>query len=166
MKDFTIKKPRSLSGYPIHRAVAALVQGATHLWRDNGETLTIRTDAPLDADGIDLPEIKVGELRLFNLRACVGRKIRGKHVYPPQGDPKVRQAWLDKQALRHGFTVISVHCTSDMARVSDQSGRDFTLDSTDFTGVLKITDIKAFENALRTGIGSTGKAFGFSLLSI
>ncbi len=166
MKDFIIKKPRSLSGYPIHRAVAALAQGAPHLWRDNGETVTIRTAAPLEAEGVDLPEIKLGELRLFNLRACVGSKIRGRHVYPPQGDAKVRQAWLAKQADRHGFAVISVHCTSELARVSDQSGRDFTLDSTDFTGVLKVTDITAFRNALRNGIGSKGKAFGFSLLSI
>jgi hypothetical protein len=166
LKDFVIKKPRSLSGYPIHRAVAALAQGAPHLWRDNGDTVIIRTAAPLAAEGIDLPEIKLGELRLFNLRACVGSKIRGRHVYPQKGDSKVRQAWLAKQAERHGFDVISVHCTSEIARVLDQTGRDFTLDSTDFTGVLKVTDGAAFENALRTGIGSKGKAFGFSLLSI
>ena len=166
MKDFTIKKPRSLNGYPVHRAVAALAQGAPHLWRDNGETVTIRTATALDAEGADLPAVIAGELRLFDLRASVGTKVRGRHVYFPQGDSKARRAWLHRQALRHGFQVISVHCTNEMARVSDQSGRDFVLDSTDFTGVLKVIDCAAFENALRTGVGSTGKAFGFSLLSI
>lgn len=166
MKEFTLKKPRSISGYPIHRAVAALTQGAPHLWRDNGETLTIRTAAQLDAEGTELPTVQVGELRLFNLRACVGSKVRGRHVYPPRGDHAARQAWLGKQGQRHGFEVVAVHCTSDTAKVADQGGRDFTLDATDFTGVLKVTDIAAFQTALRAGVGSTGKAFGFSLLSI
>lgn len=155
-----------MTGYPIHRAVAALAQGSPHLWRDNGDEVTIRTAAPLEAEGTALPDVTVGEIRLFNLRACVGSKIRGRHVYPQEGDSKARLDWLNKQAQRHGFEVISAHCTSEMARVSDQSGRDFTLDSTDFTGVLKVADCNAFNNALRVGVGSTGKAFGFSLLSI
>ncbi len=166
MKDFTISKPRSVSGYPIHRAVAALTKGAPHLWRNNGETVTIRTDAPLDAEGSELPQSRAGELHLFNLRACVSSKVRGRHIYPQRGDHKARQAWLGRQGQRHGFVVVSVHCSSGLARVADQAGRNFTLDATDFTGVLKVTDPKAFEQALRTGIGSTGRAFGFSLLSI
>lgn len=166
MKEFTVKKPRSISGYPIHRAVATLTQGAPHTWRDNGDTLTIRTTAQLDAEGSDLPEVQLGELRMFSLLACVGSKVRGRHIYPPRGDHAARQAWLGKQGQRHGFEVIAVHCSSDIARVADQSGRNFTLDATDFTGVLKVTDIAAFQTALRAGVGSTGKAFGFSLLSI
>ena len=79
MKEFTVKKPRAISGYPIHRAVAALAQGAPHIWRDNGETLTIRTAALLDAEGVNLPDVRVGELRLFSLRACVASKVRGRH---------------------------------------------------------------------------------------
>lgn len=166
MKEFIVKKPRSVSGYPIHRAVAALTQGAPHIWRDNGETIAVRTTAKLDAQGADLPAFEVGELRLFNLLACVGSKIRGRHVYPPRGDHVARQAWLGRQGQRHGFEVISVHCTSDIARIADQFGRNFTLDATDFTGVLKVTDSTAFHLALCAGVGSTGRAFGFSFLSI
>ncbi len=166
MKEFTIKKPASVSGYPIHRAVAALANGAPHTWRDNGETLTIRTTAPLDAEGADLPHVQVGELRLFSLRACVSSKVRGRHVYPARGDHRAREAWLGKQGLRHGFEVVAVHSSSEVARVADRSGRDFTLDATDFTGVLKVTDAAAFQTALRSGVGNTGRAFGFSLLSI
>src|SRR5665647_2162198 len=90
MKEYTVKKPHSIAGYPVHRAVAALTQGAPHLWRDNGETLTIRTTARLDAQGVDLPSVQAGELRLFNLRACVASKVRGRHVYPARGDHKAR----------------------------------------------------------------------------
>ena len=166
MKEFTVKKPRSVNGYPIHRAVAALAQGAPHVWRDNGDTLTIRTATELDAEGVALPQVQLGELRLFNLRACVSSKVRGRHIYPPRGDHKARQAWLVKQGLHHGFEVVTVHCSSATARVVDHTGRDFTLDATDFTGVLKVTSTSAFENALCIGVGSTGRAFGFSLLSI
>ena len=166
MKDFTISKPHSISGYPIHRAVAALTKGAPHLWRDIGETLTIRTSVPLDAEGVDLPTVQAGELRLFNLRACVASKVRGRHVYPARGDNKQRHDWLGRQGLRHGFEVLSVHCNSAVAKVSDDKSRDFSLDSTDFTGVLKVTDPVAFDNALRSGVGNTGRAFGFSLLTI
>ena len=166
MKEFTIKKPAAIQGYPVHRAVAALAQGAAHTWRDNGETLTIRTTAALPAEGVDLPAVQVGELRLFSLRACVSSKVRGRHIYPPRGDHQARQAWLAKQGLRQGFEIVAVHCTSDVARVADHSGRDFTLDATEFTGVLKVTDLVAFQSALQAGVGSTGKAFGFSLLSI
>ena len=166
MKEFTVKKPRSISGYPVHRSVAALTQGAPHTWRDNGETLTIRTTALLDAEETDLPKVQAGELRLFSLRACVDSKVRGQHVYPSRGDHQARQAWLCKQGLRHGFQVVAVHCTSDMARVSNQAGRDFMLDATEFTGVLKVTELMAFQSALQTGVGSTGRAFGFSLLVI
>jgi hypothetical protein len=53
-----------------------------------------------------------------------------------------------------------------MARVSDDRRRDFSIDATDFTGVLKVIDPVAFDNALRFGVGNTGRAFGFSLLTI
>ena len=166
MKDYVIKKPAIVNGYPIHRAVAALTNGAAHLWRDEGDTLMIRTAAIIDATGTQLPTATAGELRLFKLRACVSSKVRGRHVYPSPGDHRLRQAWLSRQGLKHGFQIVAAHSTSDRVRVADQSGRDFTVDATDFTGVLKVTDPVAFDNALRVGIGSTAKAFGFSLLSI
>ena len=166
MKEFTVKKPRAVVGYPIHRAVAALAKGAPHHWRDNGDTVTIRTTAPLEPDGAALPEVKPGELRLFNLRACVNRKVKGKHIYPARGDTKTRHDWLARQGQRHGFEVVTVHCSSNVATIADQAGRRFTLDATDFTGVLKVIDIVAFDKALCDGVGSTGRAFGFSLLAI
>lgn len=166
MKDFNLKKPAAIRGYPIHRAVAALTNGAPHLWRDNGDTLTIRTGAALDAEGVDLPRVQAGELRLFTLRACVASKVRGRHIYPARGDHKARQAWLDRQGQRHGFALLSVHCTSAMARVADDRRRDFSIDATDFTGVLKVIDPVAFDNALRFGVGNTARAFGFSMLTV
>lgn len=166
MKQFTLPKPQTTTGYPLHRAVAALVQGAPHLWRDNGDSLTIRTDAPLPSPAQEVALPLPGELRLFNLRACVGSKVRGRHVYPQPSDHQARKTWLARQGTRHGFEVVAAHATSEWARIADHKGRNFTLDSTEFTGVLKVTDGNAFASALQNGVGSTGKAFGFSLLAI
>ena len=109
MKEYTVKKPRSIAGYPVHRAVAALTQGAPHLWRDNGETLTIRTTAPLDTEGVDLPSVQAGELRLFKLRACVASKVRGRHVYPARGD-HIHLAVVLK--LLTGERIVDIHSKS------------------------------------------------------
>lgn len=166
MKEYSIQKPTAIAGYPIHRAVAALTSGAQHTWRDNGDAVLIRTMGPMGMDGAELPAPPLGEIRLFSLRACVCRKVRGRHIYPKVGDNQARQAWLERQGLRHGFSVVTVFCSSEVARVTDHTGRNFTLDSTDFTGALKVTDADAFQGALRTGVGGTGRAFGFSLLSV
>ena len=166
MKEYILKKPEGIRGYDLHRVVTAWVNGQPHLWRDNGETLVIRTAAPLDAPSQPVLRVEINEIRVFGLRACVSSKNGGHHVYPALNDHVFRKNWLSKQAARNGFAVISVHSAAQAMRVVDQKGRDFTVDCTDFTGVLKIIDPDAFHAALLSGIGSTGKTFGFSLLSI
>jgi hypothetical protein len=166
MKDFTINKPPTVGLYELHRAVAGLCKGEAHLWRDNGDTITIRTAVQLHAPSTDLPEVQLGAMHLFKLRASVSSKVRGRHIYPTRTDHGARRTWLDKQGTRHGFDVVALHSACHAARVADNKGRDFTLDATDFIGVLKVTDTHAFQAALHQGVGSTGKAFGFSLLSI
>ena len=42
----------------------------------------------------------------------------------------------------------------------------FTIDQTDFTGVLKVLDLDLFTEALQKGVGSTGKAFGMGMLCL
>jgi hypothetical protein len=166
MKDYILKKPHGIKGYDLHRVVTALLNGAPHLWRDNGETLFIRTTAILDADGQATPIVEKNEIRIFTLRACVSSKTRGHHVYPALNDHVFRKNWLEKQALRNGFQLVSVHSVAHAMRVVDHKGRDFTVDCTDFTGALKVIDPTVFQAALLCGVGSTGKTFGFSLLSI
>ena len=50
--DHTITKPARVEGYAVHRMVAALVDDAPALHLDAGDTLTIRTDAPLPSGHI------------------------------------------------------------------------------------------------------------------
>ena len=45
-------------------------------------------------------------------------------------------------------------------------GSWFTVDQTDFTGVLKVTDHALFIQAMSSGIGSTARAFGFGMINL
>jgi CRISPR-associated protein Cas6/Cse3/CasE subtype I-E len=153
--DYTITKPPSLDGYPVHRMVAGLVADAPSQHVDAGQTLTIRTDAPMPS----------GHIVGFSLRACVSVKNKGRHRYFPTSDWRSRHAWLARKGLQHGFEVITVHCTAKHF-VVEKRPTTFTIDDTQFTGVLKVIDQEKFSAALRSGIGNTARAFGFGMLVI
>lgn len=166
MKEYSIKKPAAMVGYPIHQAIAALVDGKPHIWLDHGETISLRTAAKLDNPGRDLPSFKEGEVRLFNLKASVSTQVRGKKFYPKPGDHEARNKWLLKKGLLHGFEVINSTNFSKSVQITDLKNRNFSMDSTTFSGSLKVKDVALFQAALEAGVGSTGKAFGFSFLTI
>lgn len=153
--DYTVSKPSSMQGYATHRMVAGLVEGAPSLHIDHGATLTIRTDAALPT----------GHIAGFSLRACVSIKNKGRHRYFPTTDWRARHAWLERKGLQHGFAIITVHCTARHF-VVDKPPNKFTIDDTQFTGVLKVVDEEKFSAALKSGIGNTARAFGFGLLVI
>lgn len=153
--DFTIAKPTSVEGYAVHRMVAGLLDSAPALHVDAGATLTIRTEAPMPS----------GHILGFSLRACVSFKNKGRHRYFPTDDWRSRHAWLVRKGLQHGFEIITVHCTAKHFVVEKRPGT-FTIDDTQFTGILKVLDQEKFAAALAGGIGNTGRAFGFGLLVI
>jgi len=84
------------------------------------------------------------------------------------------QTWLIRKGSDHGFVVADLvirpdPLTGDMQRGSkmgdDGKPKALSHKAIVFDGVLKVTDLAAFQDALRQGIGS-GKAYGFGLLSI
>jgi len=153
--DYTITKPAGVDGYATHRMVAGLVDGAPALHVDGGETLTIRTDAAMPS----------GHIVGFTLRACVSVKNKGRHRYFPTSDWRSRHAWLARKGLQHGFEIITVHCTASHCVVDKRPG-PFTIDDTQFTGVLKVVDAQKFAVALLSGVGNTARTFGFGMLVI
>lgn len=164
MNDYVIPKPASTRGYALHRMAEGLTGGARPLFTDFGDHMVLRTDKPIEAPPRPLREFMQGDIVGFELRACVGKKVRGQHRYFHTGDWRSRHEWLARQGERHGFAVITVHCTATMAEVV-KADRRFTVDQTDFTGVLKVTDEAKFRRSVITGIGSTGRAFGFGMLN-
>lgn len=130
-----------------------------------GDHLLLRTDIQLDVEQRPLRTLATGDIIGFELRACVGKKVKGRHIYFRTTDWRSRHEWLERQGDTHGFTLITVHCTAEMLPVS-AGIRQFTVDQTDFTGVLKVTDVERFNNAVANGVGNKSRAFGFGMLVI
>lgn len=151
MADTLIAKPESLTGHALHRVAAGLAPGALH--RDEGDHVRIR--AALSAD-----------LRAFTLRASVCVRVRGRNVYPHSSDWQARHDWLEREAERNGFAILTQHCSSGRQRIRDGRGRNFVIDASDFVGVLKITDADKFAVALTRGIGRIGRAWGLGMLCV
>lgn len=164
--DYVLTKPAAASGYDGHRIIAGLLDGMPAQFVDRGDHLVIRSDQPIAGiEAIPMRPLADGAILGFTLRASTGTKVKGHHRYWPTGDWRSRHAWLDRRGQRHGFEVISVHCKARIATI-EKAGRRFTIDQTDFTGVLKVVDLDLFQAALRTGVGSTGKAFGMGMLCL
>ena len=163
--DYEISKPSTIRGYPLHRMVSELTSNESSLFSDEGNTLLVRTSKTIDAPSKPLKKLAVGEISAFELRACVSVKRKGKHLYFPVNDWRSRHEWLRTKATQNGFEILSLHSSQKMTKIDDGK-RDFRIDQTDFTGILKVTEGSAFEQALVKGIGSTGRTFGFGLLII
>lgn len=164
--DHIIPKPPTLRGYELHRLVQGLTDGESPLFADMGDTLIVRTAKPITDKGVPPRTIVTGDIVGFELRACVSRKIKGRHVYYPTADWRSRHAWLRKQGERHGFEPLTVNCRASQAKVDNGKGRAFTVDQTDFVGILRVVNANQFEKAVANGVGSTAKAFGFGMLVI
>jgi CRISPR-associated protein Cas6/Cse3/CasE subtype I-E len=166
LHDLVITKPKAVAGYAVHRMVAGLAKDERPLFADMGDHILLRTDGPEATGSTPTRSPATGELVGFELRACVSKKRRGKHIYFPFDDWRSRHQWLARQGELHGFEVMTVHCRARPQRIDDSKGRRFTIDCTDFVGILKVTDARLFGEALASGIGSTGRAFGFGMLII
>jgi hypothetical protein len=164
--DHVIPKPQTLRGYQLHQLVQGVTDGESPLFTDMGDKLLVRTTKAITAAGAPPRNIANGDIIGFELRACVSKKRKGRHVYFPTSDWRSRHAWLSKQGERHGFEPLTTNCQSSQAKLDDGKGRTFTVDQTDFVGVLRITNKAVFEKALAKGVGSTAKAFGFGMLVI
>lgn len=139
------------------------------------------------------PELAAGDLLRFTLRANATRSIkasptvRGKRadvvmaVLKPlskdeRADVRDRvifeagQNWLGAQGQRYGFTLaketeglqVDGYAKLDIQR---RGGRNLTISTLDFTGLLQVTDPACFLERLGSGFGHA-KAFGCGLMLI
>ncbi len=102
----------------------------------------------------------------------VSAKFVGKRVELRKPDEQTD--WLRNKSERHGFKLVSVKLTPEIADVSAspkskitgiRANRKLTFGAVLFEGHLMITDAEKFRETLAEGIGQ-GKAYGFGLLSI
>ncbi len=162
--DHTIPKPPTLNGYQLHQMVLGLTEGGNPQFVDMGDKAIIRTEKLITDKGIEPRSCATGDIVGFELRACVAKKTKGRRSYYPTRDRRTRHDWLRRQGDKFGFELLTMTCHPEQAVIDDKKGRRFTVDQSDFTGVLKVTDGTRFSEAIKHGIGSTSKAFGFGML--
>lgn len=161
LHDHVIPKPPTLGAYTSHQLLEGLTDGARPLFVDNGDHLLVRSANPsLTQSSKPVRSVSVGDVLGFELRTSCGVKVKGKHRYFPLKDWRARRAWLDRRAS--GFEVLTVTVSARSAQVKE----NVRIDQTDFAGVLRVTDLEAFNQILANGIGGPGKAFGHGMLVI
>ncbi len=78
------------------------------------------------------------------------------------------ERWFERRAEQNGFTVLQNELYIKKNRIrskADLNGKDITLVTSHFTGLLEVKNEKRFAKALLTGIGKK-KIFGFGLLML
>lgn len=158
--DILIDKPARVRGYALHRLVEQHQQGVSALWADEGSQVRIR---PRNQEA---PAFEVGKIIAFTVKACVAFSSGKKHKYLPTEDWRGRRQWLDKRAAKCGFELVCVHVSGGIQPIETHDGRKFTVDATEFTGLLKVTDLSAFQHCYLNGISKVGKAFGLNMIVI
>ena len=133
--------------------------------------------APVDIRNIDRlwEMIAVGARFRFRLvgnptRDIVQRDAEGVRTHskriPIRSDVE-RRAWLDHQSTGKGFRVLEVMIIqpSENKIVGRAKDGPRTIEIVRYDGLLEVTDIVLFKNAIEVGIGR-GKSFGAGLLSV
>jgi CRISPR system Cascade subunit CasE len=132
----------------------------------------------------DLEARRSGDVLVFRLLAnatrCIDTKTRedgvrrnGKRV--PLRTYESRVAWLRRKALAAGFELIDGWSGDPELRLTDHApiigmrteskeSHRITFEGVTFDGLLRVTDVVSFRNAVIAGIGPA-RAYGFGLLS-
>lgn len=165
--DFKLSKDTAKNPYELHRLVEDVFKSDTgrNLFCDYGDHIRVRSSNKMldDQEGINVIAPNAGTIVFIELRASCYVSGGGKKYFLKQGDWRKRHSWLEKKGEASGFSVLTVTSTSKLMKIP-KPGASFTLDCTDFAACIKIKDVQKFENALRDGIGSKGRAFGFGML--
>lgn len=163
--DHTIPKPPSVGAYDNHQLLEGLTDGQRPLFVDMGDYLVVRSRQEITDRFRPVPEVQEGDIRAFELRVSCGVKNKGRHRYFPLRDWRSRHDWLKRRAPAYGFEVLTVNVTARRIKIA-KSERSFWMDSSDFTGVLRVTDVAAFRKVLADGFPGPGRAFGHGMLII
>jgi hypothetical protein len=161
--DHHIPKPAGINGYAVHQLLEQMTDGGRALHVVNDDHIVVRSEkADLTNEASPVREVKEGDVISFQLRASCGKKVRGKHKYFGRNDWRSRKEWLERRA--NGFEIVACHVSSQPEKI--EKGKGFQMDRTDFTGVLKVTDLEAFKTTLKEGVSTPGKAYGRGLIII
>ena len=174
------KKLRSLDDYHAYiesafPAEQLLGVRKRHLWRLDGQTILLTSEDEPDEEILSrYGTVTIKDYSKFVENISSTRPYQFKLVANPlQSDIKDRRIpchgnrqrleWLEKQGKRYGFKVIQAKITGYKENRIRKHG--FTVKSVTFEGILQVTDIEKFKQALRHGIGHE-KAYGCGMVTI
>jgi CRISPR system Cascade subunit CasE len=105
--------------------------------------------------------------RTFSFRLLANPTVARGGRRHALGTSEDRCAWLERQALRHGFRLAGAECNRrERLRIARVRGdAPMTLETALFEGVLACEEPAALRSALLSGIGP-GKALGMGMLSL
>ena len=115
-------------------------------------------------------EIQVGNAFRFRLDAnptkslAAGEHERGRRI--PITIEAEQLNWFSSHAAGWGFEIVEARVSraqSIVGRLKDAASRKLML--TQFEGIIRVTDVDAFETSIALGLGR-GRAFGLGLLTI
>lgn len=129
---------------------------------------------PPQSKPIPLDRLQPGQVLRFRLRA--NPTVTRKDPKNPESKKRKRHGlktfeeqleWLHRQGAKGGFAVLgAMVAQSERVRMYKHSGGDpIVVQSVLFEGHLRITDLEAFKQTLKAGLGHA-KALGFGLLSV
>lgn len=165
--DHKISINTSANPYELHCLVEELFKTdkGRNLFCDYGDHVRVRSSHKIlnnkEGKKVIIPD--AGTISYIELKASCYVSGGGKKYFIKQGDWRKRHSWLEKKGAASGFSVLTVTSTSQLMKIP-KPGASFTLDCTDFAACIKVEDTAKFEGALRDGIGSKGRAFGFGML--
>lgn len=174
------KKLRSLDDYHAYiesafPAEQLLGMRKRHLWRLDRQTILLTSEDEPDKEALGkYGEVIVKDYSKFVENISSARPYQFKLVANPlQMDIKNRRIpchgnnerleWLEKQGKRYGFKVIQAQVIGYKENKIRKHG--FTVKSVTFEGILQVTDIEKFKQALVQGIGRE-KAYGCGMITI
>lgn len=174
------KKLRSLDDYHAYiesafPAEQLLGVRKRHLWRLDGQTILLASDDEPDKEALgkygkvtakDYGKFieNISSTRPYQFKLVANplqTSIKDRRI-PCHGNQE-RLEWLTEQGKRYGFKAIQAKITGYKENKIRKHG--FTVKSVTFEGILQVTDIEKFKQALAQGIGRE-KAYGCGMVTI
>ena len=114
----------------------------------------------------DIKMYKSNDIHRFNILTQPYKKQGSKRI--PLTEEFERLDWLNSQAQKHGFSILTVRengFETFNSSIKSKENNDFSIKAFCYDGLIKVEDEKLFNDAIASGIGAS-KAYGLGMLLV
>lgn len=166
MYKTTIINVNAQDTYEVHQIIAAYFHGQHHLWRKDGETVIVLSDAEPTGELVDGVSLGTSEMPTYTKGQKIPVVMRinpcrheGENYFPIA--PQDVEAWLKDHAK--GLHLTFVRSAKANKVVTQKGDHTITLCGYEVGAVAQIEDLEAAMGTLRKGIGRA-RRFGFGMI--